>query len=69
MGFGTRQPTSNEPFPDRSNPWGPQDGIRDDKAVLLGEDGKRCAGCKRVVLNKHIKEKNGQPYCPDCSEL
>lgn len=69
MGFGTRQPTSNEPFLDKPNPWGPQDDIRDDVAVLLGNDGKRCVECKRVILNEHLKEKDGRPCCPDCFKL
>jgi hypothetical protein len=67
MGHLTRKPTSNEPLlDDDDNPWGPQDGIRDDIAVLLGEDGKRCINCRRVVLNEYIKKKKGKPFCPDC---
>jgi formamidopyrimidine-DNA glycosylase len=66
MGHLSRKPTSNEPPSDDYNPWGPQDGIRDDISVLLGEEGKRCTDCRRVILNEHIKKKRGKPFCPDC---
>lgn len=66
MGHLSRKPTSNEPPLDGNNPWGPQDGIRDDISVLLGGEGKRCTKCKRVVLNEYIKKKKGKPFCPDC---
>lgn len=67
MVFKNRRLTPNEPFFIRSdNPWGPRDGKMDDCCVLLRKEGRRCVGCRRVVLNKHIKEKEGEPYCPDC---
>jgi len=66
MGYLSRQPTSNDPPKFQDNPWGAQDGIRDDIAVLLGEDGKCCATCKRVILNEHLKQKDDKNYCPDC---
>ena len=66
MGFGSRQPNSNDLPRYEGNPWGPQDGISDDFSILVGGHGKRCNDCKRVVLNRYLKEKNGLNYCPDC---
>lgn len=60
MGFGTRTPTSNEQSI-KFWPYGPQE-PHDDTSILLNDLGKRCTKCKRVTINKYIK--NGQ--CPDC---
>ncbi len=65
MGFGTRQPTSNDLPNNSNNPWGSQNDLLDDVAVLLNDLGKRCSICKRVVLNLHLKTKDGINYCPD----
>lgn len=66
MGYLSRLPNSNDP-PQKSsnNPWGSQNPCLDDIAVLLNELGKRCNVCKRVVLNRYLKGKNGVYYCPD----
>lgn len=67
MGFLTRKPDSNDPPKDFSeNPWGPKSDVLDDVAVLLNSMGKRCCRCRRVVMNEHLKEKDGKHYCPDC---
>lgn len=63
MGFLTRQPTTNEALPKRS-PWGPTSDIDDDVAVLLSMRGKRCVGCKRVTMNRHLQDAR----CPDCHD-
>ena len=65
MGHLSRLPNSNDPPKYSSNPWGSQNPNLDDIAVLLNDMGKRCSVCKRVVLNKHVKEKDGIDYCPD----
>ena len=36
----------------------------DDVAIILNKMGKRCTECKRVALNKFLK--NGQ--CPECRD-
>lgn len=65
MGFGSRKPNSNDPPKEQTNPWGSQNECYDDTAVLLNGDGKRCCVCRRVVLNSHLKVKDGKRYCPD----
>ena len=65
MGYLSRHPTSNDSPRRNDNPWGPKDDIRDDVSVLLNEEGERCTYCKRVVLNCHLRERDGKPYCPD----
>lgn len=63
MGLFSRQPVDLPQT--RDNPWGSQDACVDDKAVLLGQMGKRCCVCKRVVLNRYLVEKDDGVYCPD----
>ena len=66
MGYLSRLPNSNKaPKKPSNNPWGSQNPCLDDIAVLLNELGKRCHTCKRVVLNKYVKEKNRVNYCPE----
>jgi len=65
MGLASRKPNSNDPPKKSSNPWGSQNPMYDNIAVLINGDGKRCCVCKRVVINIHLKYKEGLPYCPD----
>ncbi len=64
MGYLTRKPTSNDiNSQDKRSPWG-GDELLDDTALLIGQLGKRCAGCKRVTRNQFLENK----LCPDCRE-
>lgn len=65
MGYMGRMPGSNDVPRENNNPWGPQNDLLDDVAVLLNDLGKRCCTCKRVVMNKHLMVKEGKNYCPD----
>ena len=65
MPFGCRKPIPDNPVVNE-NPYGPQSDVDDDVAVLLNKRGKRCRDCRRVILNKHLKYKNKEPFCPDC---
>jgi hypothetical protein len=67
MGYMSGKPNSNErPQPNGINKWGSQNPDFDDFAVLINKLGKHCTGCHFVILNEHLKYKNGKPYCPDC---
>ena len=57
MGYLTRTPTSNDPPKKGKSPYG-----GDDFSLLLTGDGKRCKKCRRVTLNKYLKD----GLCPDC---
>ena len=65
MGFMTRTPDSNDPPFQEKNPWGSQNDLLDDTAVLLNNLGRRCCICKRVVLKAHLTCETGRYYCPD----
>lgn len=67
MGAFSRLPTDNRPIPPQRNPWGTHNVCLDDTALLLAEKAKRCLVCKRVILNQHLREKDGKPHCPDCA--
>lgn len=62
MGFGTRQPTSNEPPIVQGNCWLKTNDVMDETALLLGDDAKRCISCKRSTSNEYLVEGK----CPDC---
>lgn len=64
MGFGTRQPTSNEGPDDSLRPWG-ADEMMDDVALLLSGMAKRCYACLRAVRTEFQKNHGGHIYCPD----
>ena len=66
MGFASRKPNPNEPMISSENPYGSDSDVLDDTAVLLTKRGKRCRVCKRVILNRYLKFKDGKPFCPDC---
>lgn len=62
MGYGTRQPTSNEP-PAMGNPY--LDDRIDEFALILNGLGKRCKGsCGRAIPNKLL---TAEGLCPDCA--
>jgi len=67
MPFGSRKPIPDYPVVNE-NPYGTQSDVDDDTAVLLSGRGKRCCICKRVILNRHLRCRDGdeKPYCPDC---
>jgi hypothetical protein len=66
MGFGSRQPTSNE-VPATSRRWGPDGVYYDDTAALLNGAGARCQGlCGRVIMKRFLREHDGKNLCPDC---
>jgi hypothetical protein len=60
MGYLSRLPDSNDP-PRETWDYGPQEPL-DDFAALLNGLAKRCSGCKRVAMNRHLID--GQ--CPVC---
>jgi hypothetical protein len=64
MGYGSRQPTSNDPPRSRpqGNPWIEETEVMDSIALLLAHMAARCTGCKRPVRNKYLKDNK----CPDC---
>lgn len=62
MGFGSRLPTPNEP--NDSWRYGPQE-PHDDFSALLNGDAHKCRACKRVTLNKFLKD----GLCPECDAV
>jgi hypothetical protein len=60
MGFGTRQPTSND-LPGTPSRWGGNE-LMDDVALVLNGLGARCQTCTRVTRNQHLQDGK----CPDC---
>lgn len=60
MGFASRLPNSNEP-PREEWAYGPQE-PHDDFSALVNALAKRCANCKRVTMNQHLKDDK----CPEC---
>ena len=67
MGFGTRQPTSNDiprPVGQKKSPWLGESDVMDEKALVLAGLVKQCIGeCGRRTHIEHLDE-NGK--CPDC---
>lgn len=61
MGYASRQPTSNESAGERWA-YGPQP-PHDDFSALVNFMAGRCAGCKRVTLNRYLSPEN---KCPEC---
>ena len=65
MGFGTRQPTSNDS--PRANteksPWLEENEFMDEFALLLNRLAKRCTVCRRATRLRHLDSKG---VCPDC---
>lgn len=60
MGYLSRLPNSNDP-PRETWEYGPQEPL-DDFAAALNGLAKRCSGCKRVTMNRHLIDW----HCPVC---
>lgn len=67
MGFGTRQPTSNESAVSKErSPWLETTDLLDETALILSGMAGRCSGpCRRLTSKKHLNENR---HCPDCSK-
>lgn len=65
MGYGTRQPTSNDP-PRRSTSsrWLEETELMDETALLLNGYARRCRGCRRATRIRHL---DAERLCPDCA--
>lgn len=65
MGFGTRQPTSNDPpiLTGGHNPWLEETAEMDAIALVLNGAAEVCQGCGRTVRIHHI---DSSGLCPDC---
>lgn len=64
MGFGTRQPTSNDPPQNTGkSPWLEETDDMDEFALVVNKLAKRCKKCKRFTRTKHL---DSNQHCPDC---
>ena len=65
MGFGTRQPTSNEPLAQqKENPWLGENDCVDAFALKLNGMIKKCRGeCGREINVRYL---DTNQCCPDC---
>lgn len=62
VGYGIRQPTSNDLPSMVGNRWLDTDEWEDERALLITGRAARCRKCERATSNRHLED----GYCPDC---